>query len=68
MNSGKNLKGIVIVNSILCGNKLSTSIIIVFLAIYLAVLKLIESGIVLNISLVAFLYLISTRKRSLWIL
>jgi len=65
MNSSKNLKGIVIVNGILYGNKLSTSIIKVFLMIYLAVLKLIESGIILNISLVAFLYLISTRKRSL---
>jgi hypothetical protein len=43
MNSSKNLKGIVIANSIPCRNKLSTSIIVVFLAIYLAVLKLIES-------------------------
>jgi hypothetical protein len=68
MNSSKNLKGVVIVNSIPCGNKLSTSIIVVFLAIHLAILKLIESGIVLDISLVAFLYLISTRKQSLRIL
>jgi hypothetical protein len=62
MNCSKNLKGVVIVNSILCGNKLSISIIVVFLTINLDILKLIESGIVLNISLVAFLYLVSTRK------
>jgi len=68
MNSGKNLKSVVIADSIPGGNKLSTSIIVVFLAIYLAILKLIERGIILNISLVAFLGLVSIRKRSLWIL
>ena len=35
---------------------------------HLAVLKLIENGIVLDISLVAFLCLGSARKRSIWIL
>jgi hypothetical protein len=64
-NSSKNLKSVIIANSIPGRNKLSILIIIVFLAIYLAILKLIESGIILNISLVVFLYLISTRKRSL---
>jgi hypothetical protein len=68
MNSGKNLKSVVIADSIPGGNKLSTSIIVVFLAIYLAILKLIERGIILNISLVAFLGLVSIRKWSLWIL
>jgi hypothetical protein len=68
MNSSKNLKSVVIADSISGGNKLSTSIIVVFLAIYLAILKLIERGIVLDISLVAFLGLVSIRKRSLWIL
>jgi len=68
MNSSKNLKSVVIADSIPGGNKLSTSIIVVFLAIYLAILKLIERGIILDISLVAFLGLVSIRKRSLWIL
>ena len=68
MNSGKNLKSVVIVDSIPGGNKLSISIIVVFLVIYLAILKLIEEGIVLDISLVVFLGLVSIRKRSLWIL
>jgi hypothetical protein len=62
MNSSKNLKSIIIANGIPGGNKLSILIIVVFLAIHLAVLKLIESGIVLDISLVAFLCLISIRK------
>jgi hypothetical protein len=62
MNSGKNLKSVVIADSIPGGNKLSTSIIVVFLAIYLAILKLIERGIILDISLVAFLGLVSIRK------
>jgi hypothetical protein len=68
MDSSKNLKSVIIANGIPGGNKLSTSIIVAFLAIYLAVLKLIESGIVLNISLVAFFCLVFTRKRSLRIL
>ena len=68
MNSSKNLKSVIIIDSIPGGNKLSTSIIVVFLTIYLAILKLIERGIVLDISLVTFLGLISIRKRSLWIL
>jgi hypothetical protein len=68
MDSGKNLKSVVIANGIPGRNKLSTSIIVIFLAIHLAVLKLIEKGIVLNISLVAFLCLGSARKRSIWIL
>jgi hypothetical protein len=68
MDSGKNLKSVVIANGIPGRNKLSTSIIVVFLAIHLAVLKLIENGIVLDISLVAFLCLASARKRSIRIL
>jgi hypothetical protein len=68
INSSKNLKSVVIANDIPGGNKLSTSIIIVFLAIHLAVLKLIENRVVLNISLVAFLCLSSARKRSIRIL
>jgi hypothetical protein len=68
MDSSKNLKSVVIANGIPGGNKLSMLIIVVFLAIHLAVLKLIEKGIILNISLVAFLCLGSARKRSIRIL
>jgi hypothetical protein len=68
MDSGKNLKSVIIANGIPGRNKLSMSIIVVFLAIYLAVLKLIEKGIVLDISLVVFLCLGSARKQSIRIL
>jgi hypothetical protein len=63
MNGSKNLKSIVIANGVPGGDDFSTSIIMVFLAIHLAILKLIEKGFVLDISLVALLCLVSVRER-----
>ncbi|KAH8782149.1 hypothetical protein BGZ57DRAFT_852935 [Hyaloscypha finlandica] len=63
MNSSQNLKGIVIAESIASWNNLIAASIVVFLTIYLIILKLVQLGFVLNISLVAFLYLYSTREQ-----
>jgi hypothetical protein len=68
MNSGKNLKGIIIANSVPDKDDFFTSSIMVFLTIYLSILKLVKAGFVLNISLVALFCLILTRKQSIWVL
>jgi hypothetical protein len=63
MNGSENLKSIVVANGVPGGDDFSTSIIMVFLTIHLAILKLIETGFVLDISLVALLCLASARER-----
>jgi hypothetical protein len=68
MNSGENLKGIIIANSVPGRDDFFTSGIVVFLTIYLSILKLVKAGFVLDISLVALLCLILTRKRGIWVL
>jgi len=68
MNSSQNLKGIVIAKSIPGWKDLIAASIVVLLTIYLIILKLVQVGFVLDISLVALLCLSSTRKRSIRIL
>src|ERR1700716_4147841 len=68
MSSSQNLKGIIIVESIMSWKDLITVSIIVFLTIYLIILKLVQLGFVLNISLVVFLCLCSTKERGIRIL
>src|SRR3982074_718991 len=68
MSSSQNLKGIVIIKSIASWKDLIMASIMVFLMIYLIILKLVQLGFVLDISLVAFLCLCSTRERGIRIL
>jgi hypothetical protein len=68
MNSSQNLKGIIIVKSVPGWKDLIAASIVIFLAIYLIILKLVQLGFILDISLVAPLCFSSTRKRSIRIL
>ena len=68
MDSSENPKGIIIADSVPGRDDFSTSGIVVFLTIYLSILKVVEAGFVLDISLVALLCLIPTRKRGIWVL